>query len=55
MAKLAAIDTSERDRAINDLETTKTQLRELQLQHTELMVRCKLQSETIHKLEIDNR
>ena len=55
VAKLAAIDTSERDRAINDLETTKTQLREIQLQYTELSVRCKLQAETIHKLEMDNR
>merc|ERR1712096_73730 len=43
VSKLAAIDTSERDRAVGDLEKVKGELRELQLRHTELQVRLKLQ------------
>ena len=51
VAKLAAIDTSERDRAIQDLETTRSQLRELEMRHTELSVRSKMQQEKIDQLE----
>jgi len=55
VSKLAAIDTSERDRAVGDLEKVKGELRELQLRHTELQVRLKLQQEKIDKLDGDNR
>jgi len=55
VSKLAAIDTSERDRALGDLEKVKGELRELQLRHTELQVRLKLQQEKIDKLEGENR
>ena len=51
VAKLAAIDTSERDRAIQDLETTRSQFRELEMRHTELSVRSKMQQEKIDQLE----
>eukprot|EP00092_Neocalanus_flemingeri_P015682 GFUD01016976.1.p1 GENE.GFUD01016976.1~~GFUD01016976.1.p1 ORF type:complete len:694 (+),score=255.48 GFUD01016976.1:36-2117(+) len=55
VSKLAAIDTSERDRAVGDLEKVRGELRELQLRQTELQVRLKLQQEKIDKLEGDNR
>ena len=55
MSRLAAIDTSERDRAVTELESVRTQLRELELRHTELGVRLKLQQERIGHLENENR
>ena len=55
VSRLAAIDTSERDRALTELETARTQLRELEMRHTELEVRSKLQQEKIGQLENDNR
>ena len=55
MAKLAAIDTSERDRALLELEKERTEMRETQLRLTELNVRLKLQQEKIAQLELDNR
>jgi len=55
VSKLAAIDTSERDRAVGDLEKVKGELRELQLRHTELQVRLKLQQEKIEKTEKENK
>ena len=55
MSRLAAIDTSERDRAVAELENARTQLRELEMRHTELGVRCKLQQEKIGQLECENR
>ena len=55
VAKLAAIDTSERDRALLELEKERSDMRELQLRHTELNVRLKLQQERIQQLETDNR
>ena len=55
VAKLAAIDTSERDRALLELEKERTEMRELQLRHTELNVRLQLQKERIEQLETDNR
>lgn len=55
VAKLAAIDTSERDRALLELEKERTEMRELQLRHTELNVRLQLQTERIEQLEADNR
>jgi len=55
VSKLAAIDTSERDRALADLEKVRGELRELQLRHTELQVRLKLQQEKIDKVEGENR
>ena len=55
VAKLAAIDTSERDRALLELEKERTEMRELQLRHTELNVRLQLQKERIEQLEADNR
>jgi len=53
VAKLKAIDTSEKDRALHNLELTKVELRELQLRHTELQVRLQLQSEQVDKLSLD--
>lgn len=53
VAKLKAIDTSEKDRALLNLEKTKVELRELQLRHTELQVRLQLQSEQVDKLILD--
>ena len=55
VSRLAAIDTSERDRAVTELESVRTQLRELELRHTELGVRLKLQQERIGHLENENR
>jgi len=55
VSKLSAIDTGERDRALGDLEKVKGELRELQLRHTELQVRLKLQQEKIDRLEGDNK
>jgi len=55
VSKLAAIDTSERDRALGDLEKVKGELRELQLRHTELQVRLKLQQEKIDRTESENK
>lgn len=55
VSRLAAIDTSERDRAVAELENARTQLRELEMRHTELGVRCKLQQEKIGQLESENR
>ena len=55
MSKLAAIDTSERDRALLELEKERTEMREAQLRLTELNVRLKLQQEKIEQLESDNR
>ena len=55
VAKLAAIDTSERDRALLELEKERTEMRETQLRLTELNVRLKLQQEKIAQLELDNR
>merc|ERR1719418_487927 len=55
VSRLAAIDTSERDRALMDLDTVRTELRTLQLAHTEMAVRLKLQQEKIEILENDNR
>ena len=55
VAKLAAIDTSERDRALLELEKERTDKRELELRHTELNVRLQLQQERIEQLESDNR
>ena len=55
VSRLAAIDTSERDRALMDLDTVRTELRTLQLAHTEMAVRLKLQQEKIEVLENDNR
>ena len=55
VSRLAAIDTSERDRAVAELENARTQLRELEMRHTELGVRCKLQQEKIGQLETENR
>ena len=55
VSKLAAIDTSERDRALKELETVRTELREVQLRETEVNVRLKLQQEKIDQLETDIR
>jgi len=55
VSKLSAIDTGERDRALGDLEKVRGELRELQLRHTELQVRLKLQQEKIDKLEGENK
>ena len=55
MAKLAAIDTSERDRALLELEKERTEGREARLRLTELNVRLKLQQNKIDQLESDNR
>jgi len=52
IAKLKAIDTSEKDRALQNLELTKVELRELQLRHTELQVRLQLQSEQMDKMTL---
>ena len=55
MSKLAAIDTSERDRALLELEKERTEMRETQLRLTELNVRLKLQQDKIDQLEAENR
>jgi len=55
VAKLTAIDTGEKDRALADLEKTKIELRELQLRYTELQVRLKLQQEKMSRLEAAGR
>ena len=55
VAKLAAIDTGERDRALMELEKERTELREVKLRVTELNVRLKLQQDKIEQLESDNR
>ena len=55
MAKLAAIDTGERDRALMELEKERTEMREVKLRVTELNVRLKLQQDKIEQLESDNR
>ena len=55
VSKLAAIDTSERDRALLDLEKEMAEKREVQLRLTELNVRLKLQQDKIQQLESDNR
>ena len=55
MAKLAAIDTSERDRALLELEKERTEGREARLRLTELNVRLKLQQNKIDQLESENR
>ena len=55
VAKLAAIDTGERDRALMELEKERTEMREVKLRVTELNVRLKLQQDKIDQLESDNR
>ena len=55
VSKLAAIDTSERDRALLELEKERTEGREARLRLTELDVRLKLQQNKIDQLESDNR
>eukprot|EP00095_Tigriopus_kingsejongensis_P004974 maker-scaffold96_size378025-snap-gene-2.35 protein:Tk04974 transcript:maker-scaffold96_size378025-snap-gene-2.35-mRNA-1 annotation:"hypothetical protein DAPPUDRAFT_300353" len=49
--RLKAIDTSERDRAIQELEQTRGSLRQTQLDHKTLQVKCQLQAEEIDKLK----
>ena len=55
VAKLAAIDTGERDRALLELEKERTDMREVKLSLTELNVRLKLQQDKIDQLEAENR
>ena len=50
VARLAALDTGERDRALADLEKTRVTLREAQLRETELQVRLQQQQELIEQL-----
>jgi len=50
VARLAALDTGERDRALAELEKTKVELRELQLRETELQVRLQQQAALIARL-----
>jgi len=50
VARLAALDTGERDRALADLEKTKIELRELQLRESELQVRLQQQAALIARL-----
>jgi len=50
VARLKAVDTAEKDRAVGDLEKFKCQLRTLELDHTTLKVTNAMQREEIDKL-----
>jgi hypothetical protein len=50
VARLAALDTGERDRALAGLEAAQVALREAQLRETELQVRLQLQGDQIARL-----
>eukprot|EP00088_Acartia_fossae_P063041 TRINITY_DN7661_c0_g1_i11.p1 TRINITY_DN7661_c0_g1~~TRINITY_DN7661_c0_g1_i11.p1 ORF type:complete len:783 (-),score=136.21 TRINITY_DN7661_c0_g1_i11:343-2664(-) len=51
VAKLKAIDTSEKDRALADLEKEKIAVRELQLRNQEYLLKNKLLQEEMEKLQ----
>jgi len=51
VSRLAALDTGERDRALQELEVVRGQLREAQLRETELQVRLQLQGQQIERLK----
>jgi len=53
IAKLKAIDTSEKDRALLNLKKTKSELQDLQLRHTQMQVRLQLQLKHVDKLSQD--
>ena len=50
VARLKAVDTAEKDRAVGDLEKVKCELRTLELEHTTLKVTNVMQREEIDKL-----
>ena len=50
VARLKAVDTAEKDRAVGDLEKFKCQLRTLELDHTTLKVTNAMQREEIDKV-----
>jgi len=50
VARLKAVDTAEKDRAVGDLEKVKCQLRTLELEHTTAKVTNAMQREEIDKL-----
>ena len=52
VARLKAVDTAEKDRAVGDLEKFKCQLRTLELDHTTLKVTNAMQREEIDKVTI---
>ena len=54
VARLKAVDTAEKDRAVGDLEKFKCQLRTLELDHTTLKVTNAMQREEIDKVTINS-
>ena len=50
ISRLQAIDTSERDRALSDLDATRRKLRTLELEHETLKVNLRLQAKEIDRL-----
>jgi len=53
VTKLKAIDSSEKDRALLNLEETKVELQELQLRNRDLQIRLQQQSKQVYKLNQD--
>ena len=50
VARLKAVDTADKDRAVKDLDKVKTELRSLELEHNTLKVTSAMQREEIDKL-----